>query len=871
MAEEAQSASAASKLLAEPLPTSSSSGSSLSYGSSSASILSLASAYGKLQLGVKIKPPDISSGSSAALEDYNNNNIGSSLHKAAAAVFNNNNSHGHEQSCDNYQNHFISVDNSLKCSEKWNSIRSESPFLANNMMSPPPLTVTSQVVGGGGGGKSMCTSGLTSSCGTNSSTTGVHQSMLCNQMMGGGGSAISNSGGSTANGSVVHKCTGNGGGLINTAPSASAAGQPKKGENCMIHAMPNTLWCLKCHTLICRACAGSDEHRNHNVKTQAKEAIRTEIATELVTMQKSLIEVQHLVLKQRDFLLKILDSCSSLKSQIENELINHAPTLDVSELRDSFCRAKLCLSVLDQTAAASAAATANGGLTAINNGQADSNAASPTSPTSPTPIELYKLYSSLTAEKQRLHQKYQDLYLQCKFDDLLRNSGQVVDYDTISRAMQTLHIGQEGNTGPANSAPLLLMANYCLTQIYTRQSSSKQHQQQSAAATLNALAGNHVFAGHSMDATFPFGDTHTSVSSSQSSSAAAISMPQLTASPFGGGTKSPFLDLAVGSPASTNAGIPALLNSSSHLHHPLHFSQAQATAAATSQIIGNSFGHSFSDNLLLSNVFPPTTSNHHHGLTSSALSTMRHSGSASSGAGGISFEMNGVSVPITMISSQKYPSGIQAGGALSQHHPHHHNHHHHHLLHSTNLSSSSSNSSGSNSIICNPTMHIYPIYYFNIEINGQPCGRILIEVRNDVAPRMAKNFGALASGELGFGYKGCQIFQCWENESIITGDFELNNGRGGRSVFEDGFFMPDDTKILAIRGSVGMRRSQKRHDNMGLVGSQFRIILREMRGFTGIFAFVIEGLELVEKISQTGDSAGKPQSSVLVVSCGKLN
>lgn len=173
------------------------------------------------------------------------------------------------------------------------------------------------------------------------------------------------------------------------------------------------------------------------------------------------------------------------------------------------------------------------------------------------------------------------------------------------------------------------------------------------------------------------------------------------------------------------------------------------------------------------------------------------------------------------------------------------------------------------SIVQNPSIHVYPIYFFNIEINGTPYGRILIEVRNDVAPKMAKNFGSLATGELGFGYKGCHIFQCWENESIITGDFELNNGRGGRSVFEDSFFMPDDTKILAIRGSVGMRRSQKRHDNLGLVGSQFRIILREMRGFTGIFAFVVEGLDLVDKISKTGDSAGKPQSNVIIVNCGK--
>lgn len=135
---------------------------------------------------------------------------------------------------------------------------------------------------------------------------------------------------------------------------------------------------------------------------------------------------------------------------------------------------------------------------------------------------------------------------------------------------------------------------------------------------------------------------------------------------------------------------------------------------------------------------------------------------------------------------------------------------------------------------------------------------------------MAKNFGLLATGETGMGYKGCSIFQCWEGESVITGDFELNNGRGGRSIFEDSFFLPDDTKLLAVRGTVGMRRTQKRHDNLGMVGSQFRVILQEMRGFTGIFGHVVEGLELVEKISTYGDTAGKPTKNILIAKCGKL-
>lgn len=812
----------------------------------SSSILCLAANYNKLnQQCTKTKPPDI-------LEDYNNNNIDKACALFAASRINNND---HSDTETTKYDNFISGDATTGLSAgsaKWVSLRSDSPFLSS-MISPPPRSQAPLM------SKSMCPSGITSNTAGPGNVTPLHhqhnqQSIMTSQLI---GNSISGGCGSTTSASIMHKCANSAN--SNSSSSTNGAMAIKKGENCMTHAMPNTLWCLKCHTLICRACAGSDDHRNHNVKTQAKEVLRTEIATELLSMQKSLIEAQHLVLKQRDFLLKLLESCSNLKSHIESELVNHAPTLEVAELRDSFCRAKLCLNVLDQVA----------------NGQPPTNASN--TPTAPTPIELFKLYTTLSAEKQRLLHKHQELYFQCKLNDLLRSAGTVIDFESISKPLQALALSNDSGAA-LSSGPLLLVTNYCLTQIYARHSPKPLNsisENTSNGAPIPQLQPT-LFGDSANSTTDPFlFANHLSGSASSaanlvSSHSPANYVPQMSSSSSYCGTKSPFLDLAVGSTGT-------LMNSSSGappMQHALHFSHS-ATSAPSNPASSQSFGH-FGDNLLMSNAFQQSlgSASTQHGIAS-PLSTIRHGAGGGGGAGGISFEMNGISVPITMISSQKFPSNIQAGGMHQQAHHHHHHvnshpHHNHQLLHSTNISSSSSNSSGSNSIICNPTVHIYPIFYFNIEINGQPFGRILIEVRNDVAPRMAKNFAALASGELGFGYKGCQIFQCWENESIITGDFELNNGRGGRSVFEEGFFMPDDTKILAIRGSVGMRRSQKRHDNMGLVGSQFRIILREMRGFTGIFAFVIEGLELVEKISQTGDSAGKPQSNVLIVSCGKL-
>lgn len=116
----------------------------------------------------------------------------------------------------------------------------------------------------------------------------------------------------------------------------------------------------------------------------------------------------------------------------------------------------------------------------------------------------------------------------------------------------------------------------------------------------------------------------------------------------------------------------------------------------------------------------------------------------------------------------------------------------------------------------------------------------------------------------------CSVFQCWEGESIITGDYETNNGRGGKAVFEEGFFMPEETKLAAVRGAVGMRRTQKRHDNLGLVGSQFRVVLQDMRGFSAIFGHVVEGIDVIEKMAACGDVTGKTTKSIVITGCGQV-
>ncbi|TDG47527.1 hypothetical protein AWZ03_005966 [Drosophila navojoa] len=161
-----------------------------------------------------------------------------------------------------------------------------------------------------------------------------------------------------------------------------------------------------------------------------------------------------------------------------------------------------------------------------------------------------------------------------------------------------------------------------------------------------------------------------------------------------------------------------------------------------------------------------------------------------------------------------------------------------------------------------------PVYFLDMEVSGKAIGRILIEVCANVAPRMAANFHSLIVHQRGFGYKGCSVFQVWNNESITTGDFELQNGRGGYSALEERFFMPDKSGLPAKRGAVGMRRGLHRYDNNGFVGSQFRMVINDVRTFTAIFGYIIEGIEVLDEIASAGDANGTPTVSISIKDCG---
>eukprot|EP00656_Telonema_subtile_P003758 TRINITY_DN11699_c0_g1_i1.p1 TRINITY_DN11699_c0_g1~~TRINITY_DN11699_c0_g1_i1.p1 ORF type:complete len:410 (-),score=86.05 TRINITY_DN11699_c0_g1_i1:157-1386(-) len=170
-----------------------------------------------------------------------------------------------------------------------------------------------------------------------------------------------------------------------------------------------------------------------------------------------------------------------------------------------------------------------------------------------------------------------------------------------------------------------------------------------------------------------------------------------------------------------------------------------------------------------------------------------------------------------------------------------------------------------------PPLPSNPTAFFDIEIAGEPVGRIEFEVRVSDAPLTARNFLGLCVGHRGHGYKGTVFHHVVRGLRIHGGDTEHRCGGGGHSIYG----RPFDDENFDLRhdgpGVLSMANNGP-HTNK----SQFCLSVRaqhEADGLQCVFGQVVRGFDVVKAIESVGSAwnpFGFTYHEVLVVECGVL-
>merc|ERR1711970_327028 len=160
-----------------------------------------------------------------------------------------------------------------------------------------------------------------------------------------------------------------------------------------------------------------------------------------------------------------------------------------------------------------------------------------------------------------------------------------------------------------------------------------------------------------------------------------------------------------------------------------------------------------------------------------------------------------------------------------------------------------------------------PVVFFDMEIGGQPAGRIEMTLRADVCPKTAENFRQLRTGEPGFGYKASPFHRVIPGFMCQGGDFTNQNGTGGKSIYGNKF---EDENFTLKHTGPGILSMANAGPNTN--GSQFFLCMAETSWLNGkhcVFGQVVEGMDVVKKVESFGSQSGKTSKKIIIADCGQ--
>ncbi|TXG56669.1 hypothetical protein EZV62_017982 [Acer yangbiense] len=173
------------------------------------------------------------------------------------------------------------------------------------------------------------------------------------------------------------------------------------------------------------------------------------------------------------------------------------------------------------------------------------------------------------------------------------------------------------------------------------------------------------------------------------------------------------------------------------------------------------------------------------------------------------------------------------------------------------------------------TVMANPKVFFDLSIDGNPVGEIVMELYADSTPITTENFRALCTGEKGIGtvgkplhYKGLTFLRVIPGYMVHGGDITEGNGIDGESIYGPSF-----TNENFVKKHIGPDiLSMTKTGTLGN-GSQFCIYTTKTEWLDRkqvVFGEMVNGFDVLKAVDQIGSSSNLTSKTVMVIDCGQL-